>query len=70
MATGVDRDMLDTWLLANAGYWGPPGVLPPPGVDGRLPLLTQAQRAERVTPSPVPDSFLSMPVACPEFSSV
>jgi hypothetical protein len=36
---GVDRGTLETWLLANAGYWGPPGVLPPPGVDVGAPLL-------------------------------
>ncbi|MFN2147969.1 MAG: DNA polymerase domain-containing protein [Anaerolineales bacterium] len=36
---GVNRNMLETWLLANAGYWGPPGVLPPPGVDPGVPLL-------------------------------
>ncbi len=42
MPVGVDRLMLDTWLLAEAGYWGPPGVLPPPGVDGRQPLLARA----------------------------
>lgn len=35
---GVDRGMLEAWLLGNAGYWGPPGILPPPGADGRLPL--------------------------------
>lgn len=35
---GVDRGMLEGWLLGNAGYWGPPGILPPPGSDGRLPL--------------------------------
>ncbi len=38
---GVDRATLDTWLLGNAGYWGPPGTLPPPGVDGRMPLLNK-----------------------------
>jgi DNA polymerase-2 len=41
---GVDRGMLETWLLGNAGYWGPPGILPPPGVDGRAPLLARAGR--------------------------
>ncbi|NIS80602.1 MAG: hypothetical protein GTO14_10445 [Anaerolineales bacterium] len=37
-AVGVDRATLETWLLANAGYWGSPGVLPPPGVDIGAPL--------------------------------
>jgi DNA polymerase-2 len=41
-AVGVDRATLETWLLANAGYWGPPGVLPPPGADIRMPLLAQS----------------------------
>jgi len=44
---GVDRAMLETWLLGNTGYWGPPGVLPPPGLDGRAPLLAQAGRTPR-----------------------
>lgn len=35
---GVDRATLRIWLLGNAGYWGPPGTLPPPGADARLPL--------------------------------
>jgi DNA polymerase elongation subunit (family B) len=38
-AVDVDRQMVDRWLLGNAGYWGPPGTLPPRHVDGRLPLL-------------------------------
>jgi DNA polymerase-2 len=36
---GVDRPTLEIWLLGDAGYWGPPGVLPPPGADIRAPLL-------------------------------
>ncbi|MEE9217367.1 MAG: DNA polymerase domain-containing protein [Anaerolineales bacterium] len=36
---GVDRSTLDLWLLGQCGYWGPPGVLPPPGADIRFPLL-------------------------------
>ncbi len=40
---GVDRHTLDTWLLANAGYWGPPGALPPPGMDIATPLLSRGQ---------------------------
>jgi DNA polymerase-2 len=49
-AVGVDRETLETWLLGNAGYWGPPGILPPPGVNIRAPLMAwihttrQAQR--------------------------
>lgn len=35
----VDRSTIDIWLLGNSGYWGPPGVLPPPGTDIRAPLL-------------------------------
>lgn len=42
---GVDRGMLETWLLANTGYWGPPGILPPPGVDGRAPLLARTGKS-------------------------
>ncbi len=38
-AVDVDRQTVDRWLLGNAGYWGPPGTLPPRHVDGRLPLL-------------------------------
>jgi DNA polymerase-2 len=40
---GVDRRMLETWLLGNAGYWGPPGTLPPIGMDGRAPLLSRVR---------------------------
>ena len=36
---GVDRATLETWLLADAGYWGPPGILPPAGADIRTPLM-------------------------------
>ena len=36
---GVDRATLDTWLLGQVGYWGPPGSLPPDGLDIRAPLL-------------------------------
>jgi len=38
-AVGVDRSTLETWLLGQAGYWGPPGALPPPGTDIRFPLF-------------------------------
>jgi DNA polymerase-2 len=44
MPVGVDRRTLDLWLLGNAGYWGPPGALPPPGVDIGTPLLARARR--------------------------
>jgi DNA polymerase-2 len=40
---GVDQSVLETWLLGAAGYWGPPGTLPPPGVDIGTPLLEQAR---------------------------
>ena len=40
---GVDRHTLDTWLLGNAGYWGPPGTLPPAGVDIATPLLARGR---------------------------
>jgi DNA polymerase-2 len=42
-AVGVDRSTLETWLLGNAGYWGPPGALPPQGVDIGTPLLEHAR---------------------------
>jgi len=38
---GVDRSTLEMWLLGHCGYWGPPGVLPPPGEDIRFPLLAR-----------------------------
>jgi DNA polymerase-2 len=43
MPVGVSRETLETWLLGNAGYWGPPGTLPPPGADGGIPLLETAR---------------------------
>jgi DNA polymerase-2 len=49
---GVDRSMLENWLLGNAGYWGPPGTLPPPGADGRAPLLNPPRLSPRVQPQP------------------
>jgi len=42
---GVDNHTLALWLLGNAGYWGPPGSLPPPGVDARWPLLAAGGRS-------------------------
>jgi len=47
---GVDRPTLEAWLLGDAGYWGPPGVLPPSGADIRAPLI-EARRL----PGPVRD---------------
>ncbi len=44
MPLGVGRPTLDTWLLGGAGYWGPPGVLPPSGADVGAPLLAQSRR--------------------------
>ena len=44
MPLGVGRQTLDTWLLGGAGYWGPPGVLPPPGTDVGAPLLARSTR--------------------------
>ena len=45
---GVDRATLETWLLGETSYWGPVGLLPPQGTDGRWPLLANARpvRAE------------------------
>jgi len=50
MPVGVDRRTLDEWLLGNAGYWGPPGVLPPKGVDARVPLLALTRAKKRRFP--------------------
>jgi DNA polymerase-2 len=63
---GVDRAMLETWLLGNVGYWGPPGVLPPPGIDSRAPLLARAARPRRTTLrlrslSAQPPDYLALP---------
>ena len=38
---GVERQALRAWLLGGAGYWGPPGCLPPAGADITQPLLDQ-----------------------------
>jgi len=51
-AVGVDAATLETWLLGDAGYWGPPGALPPRGVDGRWPLLARAGILRPTTSSP------------------
>jgi DNA polymerase-2 len=53
---GVDRSTLNVWLLGNAGYWGPPGALPPPGVDPGAPLLAGRRRsADNATQPPQPE---------------
>ena len=46
---GVDRATLETWLLADAGYWGPPGCLPPAGADIRTPLMDSLRLPARRT---------------------
>jgi DNA polymerase-2 len=61
-AAGVDRDTLETWLLGNAGYWGPPGVLPHPGVDLRMPLFR--------TYAPAPGYWVSWPLRLPQPGSI
>ena len=63
LPVGVDRRMLELWVLGNAGYWGVPGALPPPGIDGHAPLLAAAARVSMlrpalraiITPAPPPD---------------
>jgi len=62
---GVDRPMLDTWLRGGAGYWGPPGVLPPPGIDGGLPLLAPPR-----PPAPSAPALQLQLRASPAFSCV
>jgi DNA polymerase-2 len=47
---GVDNATLALWLLGNAGYWGPPGSLPPTGVDARWPLLAASRRLRQAEP--------------------
>jgi DNA polymerase-2 len=46
----VDRGTIATWLLGRAGYWGPPGTLPPPGADIRSPLTARTTSSR--TPQP------------------
>ncbi len=60
---GVDRTTLETWLLGNSGYWGPPGTLPPPHADIDLPLIDGPQpTAVPSVPTPV-DPPPSIPLA-------
>jgi hypothetical protein len=40
---GVNRSTLELWLRGNAGYWGPPGTLPPRPSDADTPLLVRPQ---------------------------
>ena len=56
---GVDTSTLALWLLGDAGYWGPPGTLPPTGVDPRWPLLARARR-QHGPPSPT-STLLTLP---------
>jgi len=70
---GVDGATLALWLLAGAGYWGPPGSLPPPDIDPRWPLLGLA-RMRRATPTPglvprLPTGRAAMP-AVPDAPSI
>jgi hypothetical protein len=51
LPVGVDRRMLELWVLGNAGYWGVPGALPPPGIDGHAPLLAAAARVSMLRPA-------------------
>ena len=58
---GVDRSTLNMWLLGQAGYWGPPGTLPPPGVDIRFPLLAASltRPLERIDPGERPGDLFT-----------
>lgn len=62
---GVDRATLDTWVLGNSGYWGPPGALPPPQVDIRSPLTgpERPQAASADTPNWSVERPISIPLA-------
>jgi DNA polymerase-2 len=57
---GVERQALEAWLLGDAGYWGPPGCLPPSGADITQPLLDQPSLADQ--PRPLPDRSTAAPV--------
>ena len=60
---GVDTSTLALWLLGDAGYWGPPGTLPPTGVDPRWPLLARTPRRHG-PPSPAP-TLWALPAQIP-----
>jgi DNA polymerase-2 len=59
---GVGRPTLETWLLGNAGYWGPPGFLPPPGADITAPLLERSRGTRRCHPA----DAAGLPIRLPE----
>jgi DNA polymerase-2 len=63
---GVDRATLETWLLADAGYWGPPGILPPAGADIGAPLMERPRLPAAgldFRSRPVPRRPLHIPLA-------
>jgi DNA polymerase-2 len=58
---GVERQALRAWLLGGAGYWGPPGCLPPAGSDITQPLLDQPA----VSPAHTALDRIALPTAIP-----
>jgi DNA polymerase-2 len=58
---GVERQALRAWLLGGAGYWGPPGILPPAGSDITQPLLDQPA----VSPAHTALDRIALPTAIP-----
>jgi DNA polymerase-2 len=58
---GVERQALRAWLLGGAGYWGPPGSLPPAGADITQPLLDQPA----VSQAPTAADRIALPTAIP-----
>jgi DNA polymerase-2 len=63
MPVGVSRATLETWLLGNAGYWGPPGTLPPPGADIGFPLLEASKFSSHKTGAVHEPVYIPVPVA-------